>query len=428
MPYHWAMIFATPVLGGAELAAVARIGELRDALAHQIAVPRRWYGSLRRLTIARAVQASNSIEGIDATIEDVLAAADGQSPLDAADDTYEAVRGYQAAMTFVLQLSRSEPLPPIDLATIRSLHFMITGHDLSKNPGRWRPGAVWVERGADGAVVYEGPPADLVTDLLDELVDHLATDESPVLVRAAMAHLNLVMIHPFSDGNGRMARCIQTLVLARERIVEPEFSSIEEHLGRNTAGYYGVLSEVGRGAWHPERDARPWLRFCLDAHEDQARRVLQRLHDTERLWEQCAALAAHHRLSDRTIPALVDAARGQRLRNATYRRLVERSDGEAITETTASRDLRSMVEAGLLAPRGEKRGRVYVGIGPLRGRCVRSGHRGPDQTARSRRRGVGVQRRVGAVTSAANHSGAAGRPSAGGAHSVVLPMGGTGAT
>jgi len=41
-----------------------------------------------------------------------------------------------------------------------------------------------------------------------------------------MAHLNLVMIHPFSDGNGRMARCLQTLVLGREGILEPEFSSL----------------------------------------------------------------------------------------------------------------------------------------------------------------------------------------------------------
>jgi Fic family protein len=54
------------------------------------------------------------------------------------------------------------------------------------------------------------------------------------LVRGAMAHLNLVMIHPFRDGNGRMARALQTMVLAQDQVVEPTFSSIEEWLGNNT--------------------------------------------------------------------------------------------------------------------------------------------------------------------------------------------------
>ncbi len=66
-----------------------------------------------------------------------------------------------------------------------------------------------------------------------------------------MAHLNLVMIHPFRDANGRMSRCLQTPVLAREQILAPQFSSIEEYLGRNTQSYYKVLGEVGAESWHP---------------------------------------------------------------------------------------------------------------------------------------------------------------------------------
>jgi len=62
-----------------------------------------------------------------------------------------------------------------------------------------------------------------------------------------MAHLNLTMIHPFSDGNGRMARCLQSLVLARGGKLSPEFLSIEEYLGRNTPSYYQVLSAVAQG-------------------------------------------------------------------------------------------------------------------------------------------------------------------------------------
>lgn len=360
------MIFDPPKLETMELDALARIDELRAELAHQVALPRRWLGSLRRLTLARAVQASNSIEGIKASIEDVVAAGQSEGPLDAVVETYEALRGYQSAMTYVLQLTRTPLSGVVDASLIRSLHFMMMSYDLSKNPGLWRPGAIWVEREPDGKVVYQGPDSELVPALMDELVASLAVDGGPVVVRAAMAHLNLAMIHPFSDGNGRMARCLQTLVLARERIVAPEFSSVEEYLGGHTQAYYDVLAEVGQRAWHPERSARAWVRFCLEAHEQQARRLLQRLRDIERLWELCASLAAGHRLADRVVPAMVDAARGFRLRNVSYRGLVVRSEGIEITENTASRDLRAMVDANVLMPQGEKRGRIYVAGPPLR--------------------------------------------------------------
>lgn len=360
------MLFAAPTLSSADRNTLERIENLRHELASQVRVPRRWLGSLRRLTLARAVQGSNSIEGYDAPIEDVIAAGEGEAPLDAETETYEALRGYQAAMTYVLQMAKDDPPPAIDVSLLKSLHFMMISHDLAKNPGRWRPGSIWVTREPDHIVVYEGPGPELVPELMEELARSLEGDDSePVLVRAAMAHLNLVMIHPFSDGNGRMARCLQTLALARERIVSPEFSSIEEYLGRYTTTYYEVLAEVGRGSWYPENDASNWVRFCLAAHEAQARRLLQRLRDFERIWDICSHLASLSRLPDRCVPALVDAARGMRIRNATYRSLVERSEGEAISEQVASRDLKMMVQSGLLVPQGEKRGRLYVRGQPL---------------------------------------------------------------
>lgn len=360
------MIFLAPHLSDRDHEQLERIETLRRALALHVSTPRRWLSSLRRLTIAKSVQGSNSIEGYDAALDDVIAAGDGDDPLDAKEDTYQSLRGYQTAMTYVLQLARDGSPPTIDESLIRSLHFMMLSHDLSRRPGLWRPGAIWVERDPDQQVVYEAPPVDAVPGLVGELVMSLNADPGPALVRAAMAHLNLVMIHPFSDGNGRMARCLQTLVLARDRVVAPEFSSIEEYLGAHTREYYEVLADVGHGSWHPERNATRWLRFCLTAHEGQASRVLQRVHDTQRLWELCGDLAATNRLPARTVPALVDAARGFRLRNQTYRRLVERSEGDPIAELTATRDLKAMVDSGLLQARGERRGRIYLAGEPLR--------------------------------------------------------------
>lgn len=103
---------------------------------------------------------------------------------------------------------------------------------------------------------------------MGETVDWLQTGDldAHVVVRAAMAHLHVVSIHPFPDGNGRISRIVQSLVLAREGLLAPEFGSIEEYLGHHIQQYYGVLRQVQAGSYQPERDAAAWVRFCVTAH------------------------------------------------------------------------------------------------------------------------------------------------------------------
>jgi len=336
------------------------IAELRTQLEFRVSHrPRQWVGSLRRLSFTRAVQASNSIEGYDASLDDVAAAIDDEPTLTTDDETQLALSGYRDAMTYVLQIA-GDPTANVDEGILKSLHFMMLRHHLDKDPGRWRPGAIYVRRATTGETVYEGPASEDVPGLIAAAVEELENSDAPVLVRGAMAHLNLVMIHPFRDGNGRMARCLQTLVLAREQIVAPVFSSIEEYLGRNTQAYYDVLAEVGQGAWNPQNSARPWIRFCLTAHYHQARTMLRRIQETESLYVECSELAAKRGLPERTAGALSEAAYGFRIRNASYRAIVEVTAGETISDLTASRDLRALVEAKLLEPIGERRGRYYL--------------------------------------------------------------------
>jgi Fic family protein len=249
----------------------------------------------------------------------------------------------------------------VDEGVIKALHFMMMKHDLSKSPGRWRGGYIGVRNDATGQIVYEGPNAELIGGLIDSMLGTLRQDDAPTLIRAAMAHLNLVMIHPFHDGNGRMARCLQTLVIARDRINAPVFSSVEEYLGRNTQAYYDVLAKVGQGGWHPENDARPWIRFMLTAHYRQAKTHLRRIEEIERLYSECSEMAAVHRLPDRCAAGLSDVALGLRIRRNSYLSVVASSTGEEISDLTATRDLQAMAKAGLLIPRGETRGRYYVG-------------------------------------------------------------------
>lgn len=348
------MLFNTPELGDAERAVIERIDGVREALRYQLTAQRRWVGLLRRVMLARAIRGSNSIEGYNVSLDDAVAAVAGEQPLDAAAESWMAVSGYRDAMTYVIQLA-DDPHFAYTRTLVRGLHYMMLKYDLDKSPGRWRPGAVHVFDERNQEIVYTGPDAGLVHQLMGDLTKGLRepTDE-PAMVRAAMAHLNFVMIHPFRDGNGRMARCMQTLVLAREGIVAPPFWSIEEYLGVNTDAYYQVLADVGQGAWHPQNDARPWVRFVLTAHYIQAQTLNRRAQEAERRWDVASQEITRHGLPERATAAIFNAAMGFRMRNVNYRDVAE------VTDSVAGRDLKAIAEAGLLHAVGERRGRFYV--------------------------------------------------------------------
>jgi Fic family protein len=348
------MIFRSSDLRKEELEVIKAIAGMHRSLKFSLSTPSGWEGVLRRNAFARAIRGSNSIEGYVVTAEDAIAAAEGDEPLEAGEETWHAITGYRNAMTYVLQLSKDSTFAFND-GFLRSLHFMMLYYDLPKHPGNWRPGPIYVRDDSKGETVYEGPPADTVSKLIAELIEYLngPRDREHALIKAAMAHLNLTMIHPFSDGNGRMARCLQTLVLAIKGIVDPTFCSIEEYLGKNTQDYYDVLAAVGQGKWNPHRDTRPWIRFNLTAHYRQAGTVLRRTEQIKKLWDALEVEIAKRNLPERVIGAVADAAMGFRVRSATYRHFAD------VSKVVASRDLRAAVDSGLLVPTGERRGRIY---------------------------------------------------------------------
>ena len=356
------MLYQTPVLPPTYIQVIENIEDCRNKLRFSISDNlNRWNGFLARMAYARAIHGSNTMEGVNATLDDALAAVDGDIPSNPQDENWLALTGHRDAMDYIIQLSK-EPSFEHNEGTLLSLHFMMMKHELAENPGRYRPGPVHVTNMSSGRTVYEAPNAELVPALVRELVENMKQKNSqPVLVRAAMAHLNLTMIHPFRDGNGRMARALQTFVLAREGILDPRFSSIEEYVGRNSSDYYAVLAEVGKGEWHPENDALPWIKFCLTAHHFQAQTLLKRIGEVGSLWERLEQLTKELKIPSRTIGALMDAATGRRVRNPVYRR---ESD---VSAQIAKRDLKILVTNGLLEAKGEKRGRYYIASKSLSG-------------------------------------------------------------
>ena len=348
------MIFAEPKLETADERVLDLILRQRERLKiHTQNNPRRWSGSLRRSTFARAIQGSNTIEGYNATMEEAIAAVEQEPPIDETTETWLAINGYRAAMTYIMQAA-SDPFFELGKQFLKSLHFMMTSFALDSYPGQWRPGYVSVVNRQTGSVVYEAPDVELVDSLVEELVDYLKQDHRASVVAAAMAHLNLTLIHPFKDGNGRMARALQTFVLSRDGILHPLFSSIEEWLGRNTDDYYRVLTEVAQGRWTPRNDALPWVRFCLKAHHQQANVLIRRTEEYGDLFDIIHGLIERHDLDERASLPLFNCALGMRLTNSRYQKEA------AVGQHTAGRDLKALSDLGLIEPHGEKRGRYYI--------------------------------------------------------------------
>ncbi len=349
------MIYSEPILEDIDHRVLAQIGAQRDRL--RVATqnnPQRWTGALRRSTFARAIQGSNTIEGYNATIDQAIAAIENETASDERSETLLAIKGYRNALSYIIQAVQ-DPYLEFGAQFLKSMHFMMIGHELHKLPGQWRPGAVYVRDDLTGEPVYEGPPAGDVNELVGELVAYLnSPTDSPTLVRAAMAHLNLVMIHPFKDGNGRMARALQTFVLSADGIMHPVFSSIEEWLGRHSRQYYDVLGSTGQGRWQPGKDAFPWVRFCLTGHHQHAATLIRRHDETARMAELVENLIKRRGLHERMVVPLVDMSFGMAMTNTRYQ-----TDAD-VTQYMASRDLKRLSDLGLVEPVGEKRGRRYL--------------------------------------------------------------------
>lgn len=359
------MLVATPELTSSHLAQLDRIWLLQKELAPKLNEPKVWTGALRRQALGRVIKFSVGIEGYVATeseSQEVLLSKESSS---LAQSTVDAITGYRMAMGLVLAQATRQDFS-LDETFVKSLHFMTLNGNPLIEAGNYRSKAIFVRDDASGELVHEGANSHDLSELMNQFVSRYRHPGNELaIISAAMAHLNLVLIHPFADGNGRVARILQSAILAGEEKPSPLFLSIEEFLGRNTQSYYDILATVGGGAWNPKVDAGPWVEYVLSAHEtqlDMTRSHWQRLNQT---WAEVADLISEQGLLERMVPAVVHAANAQRLTNTLYRQLLAES-GDAVSLLTASRDLALLVEKEILKPLGDNRARHYVAGAQLR--------------------------------------------------------------
>lgn len=211
--------------------------------------------------------------------------------------------------------------------------------------GAWRDdatGPMQVVSGPVGRekVHYEAPPAPLLPDEMGRFLTWVnEADRTDAVLRAALAHLWFVTIHPFDDGNGRIARAIADWQLARSEGTAQRFYSMSAQLNHERDDYYGILERTQRGTL----DVTPWLEWflgCLGRAFDGTGTTLEAVMRKARFWERAARLTIGPR-QRLVLNRLLDGFTGK----LTTRKwaVLARSSHD-----TALRDIRGLVDQGLL--------------------------------------------------------------------------------
>lgn len=210
---------------------------------------------LRRINRIRTVAASLAIEGNTLTVEQITAMLEGKTVLAPPRELQEA----RNALAAYEQLPQWDGLSEDDLlAAHRTMMLGLLDH-----PGIYRSSGVGVLTGSQ--VIHMAPPAGRIPQLMSQLFGWLRETREHPLIASSVFHYEFEFIHPFSDGNGRIGRLWQTVLLSRWN---PAFAwlPVESLVHQNQAGYYRALQDSTEAA-----DGAPFIRFMLGCIHDAVR-------------------------------------------------------------------------------------------------------------------------------------------------------------
>jgi len=300
---------------------------------------------------------SSMIEGTQSSLSDLLLFEMEQQPSVPLDDVRE-VSNYVAALDHGLR--RLEEGFPLSLRLLREIHgvLLAKGRGSMQTPGEFRRSQNWIGGTRPGNATFVPPPAIDVPACMSqlELFLHDQPEPTPILVKAALAHLQFETIHPFLDGNGRMGRLLITLLLCERNVLREPMLYLSLYFKIHRQHYYDLLNSVRlTGDWES------WLDFFAEAvtiTASQAVGTAQQLVDLSNQDKDKinglgraanAALEVHRALMAHPV--------------ATSGWLVEKT---GITPVTVNKTLKRLGQLGLVRElTARKRNRVYSYAGYL---------------------------------------------------------------
>lgn len=213
---------------------------------------------------------SSQIEGTQSSLSDLLLFESEEAPGAPLDDVTE-VSCYVSAMNYGLERLKELPL---SLRLLREIHakLMDSARGGHKSPGEFRTSQNWIGGTRPGNAKFVPPPPGYLMETLGSFEKFLHDDniKMPVLVKAALAHVQFETIHPFLDGNGRLGRLLITFMLCANGVLKEPLLYLSLYLKTHRTAYYDHLQSVREtGDWES------WVRFFLTGVIDTARQATE---------------------------------------------------------------------------------------------------------------------------------------------------------
>ena len=224
---------------------------------------------------------SSQIEGTQSSLSDLFLLEAKKTPHSSMSDAMEVVR-YISAMEYGLK--RINDIP-ISLRLIREIHKELMTDTRGKNqqPGEFRRSQNWIGGAKPSTAVFVPPPADYINEQLSDLEKFLNDKNTgiPVLIKAALAHVQFETIHPFLDGNGRLGRLLIIFILCVEGVLKQPLLYLSLYLKIHRNDYYNHLQSVREtGDWEA------WIEFFLKGVTETAEQAIETMQTIRALFAE----------------------------------------------------------------------------------------------------------------------------------------------
>lgn len=300
---------------------------------------------------------SSQIEGTQSSLSDLLLYESDETPGVPLDDVQE-VSNYVAAMNFGLERLRDDM--PLSNRLIREIHGVLLseGRGTNRQPGEFRRVQNWVGGTRPSNASYVPPPHNMLEDCMADLEAFIHGEEVdlPVLIKAALVHVQFESIHPFLDGNGRLGRLLITFLLCMEGVLKEPILYLSLYFKTHRQYYYELLQRVReKGDWEA------WLEFFLEGVKetsgqaaDTAKQILELFEADRQKIEglgrpATSALRVHQCLRTKPILSVPVAVDALNLSAPTVRKSINHLvDLDIVRETTGKQRDRLFVYSGYL--------------------------------------------------------------------------------
>lgn len=334
----------------------------REVIMHAPLIPA-WEAKFRKEAMERTIHHGTHLEGNQLSEEEVKDVLEGHEVV-ARDRDVQEVLNYRNVLKFIdgvaTQIGPSGNYN-FTIETILEIHKLTTEKILQDgSTGKFRMRQVVVKNTKTGEISFTPPPAVEVPYLVEDLVNWINSDEAKAMhpvIKAGIIHYELARIHPFADGNGRVARAVATLIMFLDDYDIRKFFSFEEYFDENPMDYYLTLQAVSNQLvidTH-ERDLTPWLEYFAEGVAIELNRVkekVQRISVDARVKDK---LGEQLTLNERQMMIMEYLHRHNGMSNRDFRKIFP-----DFSDDTVLRELKFLRQKGLVKKAGGTKKAQYV--------------------------------------------------------------------